>query len=327
MPPRVGNVDAKPGTVGYGSLGEVYLPDGTEVKIPLIVVHGARPGPTLMVSSTIHGTEIVGADVIRTLVHKSVDPKKLAGSLLCLPILNPLAFHDSVYTTPQDSYNMNRVFPGSATGPTTHRMAEMVMNRAIRLSDCLIDFHATPFPSMPFSLVREVGGPTDRPSLDMATAFGLTTVKMVASNEPHRSGTILDNAISLGKAGMGVEAHYWRRMVKSQTQMGTKGVLNVMKHLKMLDGKPEPQTDLPILKGNLSRVEITANKGGFVDFLCEPGERVSKGQPIADVWDPYGRTVETLKSPVDGNVLSYPMLGNQAAATGDTIAYIAYRLK
>lgn len=321
----IGNIVARPGTTNYGSLGQIYLPDSTEIIIPLIVINGKTGGPKLMISSTIHGTEITGADVIRNLI-KTIDPSKLNGTLICLPILNPLAFHMSVMNTPQDQYNMNRVFPGDPKGLTSFRIANMIFERAIKISDYIIDFHSNPPPAIPFSIVRLNGTKTDEKSLALARAFGITTIRLNVSNEPHRTGTIIDAALSLNKPALTVEALYWRRIDKESSKSCLKGVLNVMKSLDMIEGKIEKQEGIPIIEGNLSRIEITANKGGFVDIKFNAGDSIKKGDVIAEIWNPYGETIDKIESPVDGYILAYPFLGNQAVATGDIVAFIAYRL-
>jgi Predicted deacylase len=322
---KIGNILAKPGSISYGSLGEIYLPDSTEIKIPLIVIHGANKGPKLMISSTIHGTEITGADVIRKLV-KILKPENMNGTVICLPVLNPLAFHMSVMNTPQDQYNMNRVFPGDPKGLTSFRIANIIYERAIKNSDYIIDFHANPFPAIPFSIVRLNGSETDEKVLNMAKAFGITTIRLKVSNESHRTGTIIDAAISLKKPALTIEALYWRRIDTASSNACLKGVLNVMKLLGMIEGKIERQEGIPIIEGELSRIEITANKGGFVDLKFEAGDEVKKGDIIAEIWNPYGEIIEKIESPLDGYILAYPLLGNQAVATGDILAFIAYRL-
>jgi len=46
---------------------------------------------------------------------------------------------------------------------------------------------------------------------------------------------------------------------------GVKGVLNVLRHLKMVDGEPEPQRDLPIINELLGpQLRVTHDRSGFV---------------------------------------------------------------
>ena len=322
---RLGDVRAEPAEIRFGSLGELYLPDSSPIKVPIIVVRGKSDGPTLYVGSTMHGPEMTGAEVIRRITREHVDPKKLRGTIVALPITNPLAFSNHTMNTPQDWYNLNRVFPGNPTGPTSFRLADLLIQQCVSKCDYVMDFHANPSPAMCFSITKESNKTAVyKKSLALAEAFGITNIRMKLSLEPHRAGTLTDVVQGLGKPSLTVELLYWRRIDDTAVKVGVRGTLNIMKHLEMIDGKPEPQSDIWVKKGALSRTEVTATKGGLVYPKAEPGGAVKKGAVIAEIRNPYGDVVEAVKSPVDGFVLAYPMLGNQAVATGDSGAVIGF---
>ena len=76
----IGDLTVDKGELKFGTLGSVELGDSTEVKIPLIVLRGSEEGPKLLVTSAIHGNEMVGAEVIRRLVWENLDPEKVKGA-------------------------------------------------------------------------------------------------------------------------------------------------------------------------------------------------------------------------------------------------------
>jgi len=78
----------QPGTRGFGYLNVGMRAARTELRIPFQVVHGASDGPTLCLESTLHGWEPMGAEVIRRAMLQ-VDPTRLKGTVLCLPLANP----------------------------------------------------------------------------------------------------------------------------------------------------------------------------------------------------------------------------------------------
>jgi predicted deacylase len=323
---NIGNLAVKPGEIGFGSLGEIFLPDSSKVSIPLIVVNGLEKGPTLWISSTMHGTELTGAEVIRRLTRELISPKSLRGAIVALPIVNPLAFNYHMMNTPQDLYNLNRVFPGSPTGLTSSRLANLLVREGISKCDYIVDFHANPGPAMCFGIIKKFGRDIDMKAMAMAKAFGITLIQIEHRYESHRTGTIIDAAADLGKPALVVELLYWRRIDSAAVDVGVRGLMNIMKHLGMLEGLPEPQVGTKIIEeDNLSRVEITANKGGIVHMYKEAGEWVRKGEKIASIINPYGDTVEEIVSPVNGFILAFPLLGNQAVATGDIIAFVGFQ--
>jgi predicted deacylase len=320
------NVTVSPGRIGFGVLATAYLPDSTPVNVPLIVVHGEHPGPTLLLTAAMHGPEIPGCEVIRRITREAVDPSNLRGTIIALPIVNPFAFSNHSMGAPQDGYNMNRVFPGQENGLLTHRLAYQVFHQAVPLADAIIDLHANPTPAIMFSLYRNQPSEVGARAAAMAAAYGITTIQMRLENEAHRSGTMGDAAQALGKPSLTIELLSWRRALEDSVRSGVRGTLNVMKHLGMLDGELEAQEDVPVIPGKLSRVEITAEKGGLVHFLSDAGAAVKKGEVIARIVNPYGDLMEEVASPVDGWILAYPLLNSQCAATGDFVNFIAYRI-
>ncbi len=101
-----------------GTHNVVHLPvttrlDGSELAITLHVLHGAESGPTLALVSTLHGNQWSAIEALRRVVV-DLDPSKMRGTLLAVPVGNPLAFEQQTRMTPDESDlpDLNRVFPG-----------------------------------------------------------------------------------------------------------------------------------------------------------------------------------------------------------------------
>lgn len=322
----VGNLQVAPGDVGFGHIEGIYLQDSSLVNIPIIVMRGKTDGPILWIDSTMHGPEIPGAEVIRRLMRETLDPADLRGAVIAAPILNPLAFRAQEMNTPQDGYNLNRVFPGSPQGLTSQRLAARILNDGVLRADAAINFHANPQPAIPFAIIGGADDSTAQRQQQMADAFGITTIRTRISNEPHRTGTLSGTAGAAGKPVLVIELIPWRRFDEAGITVGLRGTLNVLRHLGMLDGAIEPQTDTIVIPGPLTRTEVTTNKGGLAYPLKDAGDAVRAGETILLLRNPYGDVVEEVRSPVDGWVLAFPFMLNQSAVTGDFVAFIAYRL-
>jgi predicted deacylase len=321
----IGNIVVQPGSVAKGILGTLYLSNGSSVDIPLMVVHGSRPGPVLWVSAAMHGQELSGIGVVWELVRQRLNPATLSGTVVAAPLLNPLSFNGGTYYTPQDGYNVNRVFPGDPKGLTTQRLANMILEGGVKRADFLIDFHANTEPAMCFTIVKESKDEEVwNASRAMAKAFGITVVEMVLKYEAHRMGTMTDMAISLRKPSITIELIPWRRMSPKAVSTGVRGVLNVMKHLGMIGGEQEAQNEVLVIPGRMTRTELMANRGGLVRFLKDAGDPVKKGEVVAEVVDHYGEAIEDVVSPVDGWQLAFPLLDNQAVNTGDLLAFFLF---
>ncbi|MBI3963325.1 MAG: succinylglutamate desuccinylase/aspartoacylase family protein [Deinococcus sp.] len=325
----IGDVQCPPGELRLGRIIAGHHQDSAPIAIPLIVVNGAHDGPTLWLGAAVHGSEIAGCEVIRRITREIVKPAELHGVILAAPIQNPLAFRASSYHTPQDGLNMNRVFPGDPDETITHRLAHAIYTQGVAQSDYLMDLHCNALGSIDFIFVRWREEEAWQKGWAMAKAYGVTIVESVPKRlgfgfEERLVGLLCDVALEARKPCITVELtpqHYFEeRSIRS----GVTGTLNVMKYLKMLAGNLEPQTEVPVIPEPLRpQLRVTAQRGGLLTYLVPVGQKVRKGQPLVLVRDPWGDVVETVTSPADGYLLSYPRHGNQAAASGDIVVFVA----
>src|SRR5215208_1349097 len=61
------------------------------VNLPCLVARGREPGRTLFVVAGVHGNEYEGMEAIRQ-VFASLDPERMNGTFLAVPVANPLAY-------------------------------------------------------------------------------------------------------------------------------------------------------------------------------------------------------------------------------------------
>ena len=96
------------------------VPSGTLESLPVAVVHGSRPGPTICLSGALHGDELNGVAIVRKLLL-TLDPKKISGTVLAVPIVNVFGVISGSRYLP-DRRDLNRSFPGSARGSLAARL-------------------------------------------------------------------------------------------------------------------------------------------------------------------------------------------------------------
>lgn len=314
------SLDGLRGQTQVGKLEIASQSDGTSVFIPLTVIAGRHPGPMLLVVGGVHGIEIVTVEIARQ-VRERIDPDALRGNIVLAPLLNPFAYMASSRFTPLDAMDMNRVFPGTAGSTLTYQMARVVSTQLIKRADYVIDCHSCNPPSLHFTILGQEGTPKVREqSLELARAFGYPIVH-AATNY---TGTLSGYCLEEGKPCITPEFVFSRRLDRTSIETGTIGLLNVLRHLKMSTGQPEPFQVPGAFTQELHYRSLAATKGGLVYFEKEVGERVAAGEAVATVRDLWGNQVETIQSPVDGILIAYPLAGNQAAGTGDKVAYVAF---
>jgi predicted deacylase len=64
---------------------------GHDIRLPVHIICGAEDGPSVGVVAVQHGHEFSVLNIQRQLLQM-LDPNTLRGSVICVPIINPVAF-------------------------------------------------------------------------------------------------------------------------------------------------------------------------------------------------------------------------------------------
>jgi predicted deacylase len=304
------------------------LADGSPVALPVMTIGGVKDGPTLYLQAGIHGDEATGIEVCRRAIAE-IDPQRLSGAVVAIPVANVPA-----YLTRTRGYlheerwliDMNRIFPGSATGLLTERIAAALFHQFVAAADFSIDLHSAldGCDILPFVYINpddDVNG-TYELRHKYGWAFGTPYVYHKAGGTKlgtsDMTRSISAQADSRGLAMISAEMGESRRVSHNYVPIGVRGVRNVMASMGMIDAEPEQ------VESQRKFSEITlvhASHGGGVRMAVDLADPVTAGQPIAEVVDVYGSVVETVTSPVDGFVLRAMRLAS--VSTGAELAWIA----
>jgi predicted deacylase len=299
-----------------------YIESGAAVEVPLVVLHGTKPGPVLWLGGALHGPEINGIEVIRWITRELVDPARLSGTVIGAPVQNPLALRHHHRLILREGADVNRVFPGRANGSHTERLAHVLFHEGISRADVAIDLHSNIHPAVDFILVRG-GSPAAERSRELAELFGWTLVLSLLEQEASMTGTLMDAALGAGIPAMTLELTPQRELHDDSIAGACQGVLNVMRAMAMLAEpvrRPVRREPIPELLGNT--VQVRAGRGGFVHPARQVGTQVRKGDTLAIVRDAYGDEVEAVTSPLDGYLTVFPRFANQACFSGQTVAFV-----
>src|SRR5579884_2023726 len=164
---KVGTASARPGERTYGTISAGALAIGAPIEVPVALVHGASPGPWLFAGAAVHGDEVNSIDVLRRVIP-AIDPEELRGVVAAVAVVNPLAFEHRNRAAPQDSEDMNRVWPGKPDGKLAERLAHAIYIQAVSPADAVVDLHT----GATRMAVHTVYAEGDSASRDLALAFG-----------------------------------------------------------------------------------------------------------------------------------------------------------
>lgn len=295
--------------------------DGTQ--IPVSLVRGARPGPVLALVAGTHGYEYPGITALQRL-RQSVDPHALHGTLVLVHIANPPSFFGrTIYTSPADGKNLNRVFPGRPDGTLSERIAHAITTEVIAKADYLVDLHAgdgnealRPYAYMP--VTGDAG--LDTAIRGMALAFGLDHIVIDAARvAPAEATQFVDQtALARGVPAITTETGQLGQNDEQSIALAEHGIQNLMRHLGMLEGQAATNPgvvwlrDYEVIRSPVSGVFRAAVRDGYA---------VAEGGMLGELFDPFGARIGDVRAPFDG-IVNY-VIGTPPAVAGQPLAMVS----
>jgi predicted deacylase len=300
----VGTATAARGQKVTGAI-EVPAASDAATNVPVIVVHGARPGPVLALVAGAHAMEYASILALEQLAA-ALDPAQLSGTAVIVPLVNVPAFEQKVaHLNPVDGKNMNRMYPGRADGTQTERVSYAITRQVVEPSDHLIDLHGGDIDESlrPYSYWTVTGNARqDAISREMVLAFGLDHIIISADRptDPAQSRYLENTATTRGKPSITVEAGHAGTTDPEDIERLVSGCTNVMRYLRMLPGAATP-VEHPVWIERL--VTVTSEATGIFYPFVERGSYVARGMKVGYVTDYVGKTVAEALAPEAGIVL------------------------
>ena len=289
--------------------GHLSPVDGLE--IPYAVIEGSKPGPSLLVTAGVHGSEYCSIEAALRLMRRA--PDELAGTVVVLPILNMSGFRQrSIYVMPEDGRNLNRMFPGKPGGSVSERLAHWLVTEIFPQADAYLDLHGGDLSEalVPFSLFPDGSDASQA----LATAFGLP-VAVVAGGE----GYTINAAARIGLPGIIAEVSGNGLWDEASVGQMTDGIDRVLLHLGMIAG-PVPKAPQASPQAVTMWVP-SAGTGGLWYPRKGLADRVEAGEVLGEIRDVFGATRETVTSQRDGFVLY--RLSSLAVNAGEALMGVA----
>ena len=271
------------------------------VEVPYFEVTGGRPGPRLCVLAGIHGCEYASIEAARRFAP-SLDPKLLAGRVVCVPVANPGSFWTRTpFVSPADGLNLNRCFPGDPDGPYSEALAAALFERFIAASDALVDLHGGDLAEAlePFALFD--ASPVERRARELALAFGLPWMVRVEAAASPVAGTTSAAAAAAGVPAIIAEVGGRGLLEEDAVEAHLAGLGRVLAHLGMVDAVPDPPPHEPRLVTNFRW--LRGEPAGWWAPAVGPGELVSSGQPLGTSSDLHGKELQRVAAPEAGVIL------------------------
>ncbi|MDM7860699.1 succinylglutamate desuccinylase/aspartoacylase family protein [Alteromonas sp. ASW11-36] len=303
----------KPGETKRLELTLPPLYTDTHMGIPVHVQRGKRPGPTLFVSAAIHGDELNGIEIVNRLL-KSRSIKSLRGTLIAVPIVNVFGVLNQSRYLP-DRRDLNRSFPGSRKGSLAGRIANLFLKEIVSKCNYGIDLHTGAIHRSNLPQVR--ANLDDEETFELSKAFGLP----VMLNADIRDGSLRQAAADEDVKVLLYEAGQALRYDEFSIRAGVKGIINVMRHIGMLNKRKSTGKVIDPFVARQSGW-VRASDSGFVTHVAQLGDHVDKGDTLAIIANPYGEELAKVTSPAEGIVIGKQNI--PLAQEGEAMYHVAY---
>jgi len=321
----VGAVRADAGTKASGFLEVPAIPGKDEgTRIPVTVIQGAKPGPVLGLVAGTHGYEYSPIVAMQRLPAK-VNPKELSGTVIIVHVANmPSFLGRTIYYSPVDGKNLNRVYPGKPDGTISERIANMITREVVEKSDYLADLHCGDGNEWlrPYSYWMTSGTPeVNEKSKAMAVAFGLDHIVIDndRTKDPANSVYTSNTAITRGKPSITTETGGMGRVDTDGADLAEAGVFNLLRHFKMLPDEPRRAKKVVWIDKN--EVLRSPETGTFHSRVA-PGQTVAQGALLGILTDFFGNTVAEIRAPLAGEILY--VVATPPVSKGEPLAMVGH---
>ncbi|WP_276272053.1 succinylglutamate desuccinylase/aspartoacylase family protein [Haloarcula litorea] len=285
------------------TVSETYM--GDPVRMPVTVVNGERPGPTAFLSAAAHGDELNGIEVVREVAHEWPHDE-LAGTLVCLPVLNVPAFLAQERYLPIYDRDLNRSFPGDPGSTSAKRMAHRIFRNFLAPCDFGLDFHTS---TRGRTNMLHVRADTTDPAVErVANAFASNVI--ISSEGP--SGSLRRETSDAGTPTITVEMGEAHRFQRSLIDAALDSVRSVLAEFGMLETEvvrwPGWRT---VIENGDEKTWIRADAGGLVDMHYQRGDLVYDGDTICTIANPFKTESTDVSAPFTGllvGVLENPLV-------------------
>ena len=309
---HIANQSIAPGERRQFDLPGAQLYTHTPLNTSVEVIHGKRPGPTLLICSAIHGDELNGVEIIRRL-RTLPRLNRLSGTLVLVPVVNLHGFINQSRYLP-DRRDLNRCFPGSEKGSLGSRIAHGFFDQIVRKCSHAIDLHTA---AVNRDNLPQMRADLSTPGVEeMALGFSIPVI----INSGLIKKSLRAEAGAIGIPVVTYEAGEALRLSEKAIVTGVRGITNTMRSLGML---PSRRTKSAVRQPEIARSStwMRASTDGMFRPLVELGARVKEGDALGVVSSPFSSTEEVIESTAEGIVIG--MARQPLVNEGEALCHIA----
>lgn len=284
-------------------------------RIALMKLESHKAGPVVWLSAAIHGDEVGGIIVVHEIFKQLRSCPLVQGSVHAMPIMNPIGFETSARHITLSDEDLNRSFPGDPHGKLSERIAHKIFKTIFASHPSLvIDLHNDWRKSIPYLLLDPLSKhryrTTYRETVRLARATGLLIVEEQEHDENVLIKTLSGSLMNAGIPAFTLELGESFVINEKDVRNGVVAIWNILRALQMVKDDLPFQTTVKYPSPFRKEI-LTYNEGprgqtsGLLRFLVTPGAHIVPQQPIARIYNVFGKLRETVHANTEGVLLGY----------------------
>ncbi len=297
QPLTIGDTTVEPGERRQFRFQALRTFHGDAIELPVTVINGIAPGPTVFLTAAIHGDELNGIKIVQE-VARTYQPTEIHGAIVCLHVVNVPGFIAQQRYLPIDGEDLNRAFPGSSSGTSAKRLANQVYTAFIQHCDLGIDFHTS---TRGRTTMYHVRADMDDPDVArVAQAVG-TNVILDGTGTP---GTLRRAASEDGIPTVTIEMGKAHRFEVAHITRGRDCIASVLAEYDVLPERPVrwPGWRRIVAPGS-EKTWLRADTGGLVTPRWGPDPLVDEGEELFRISDHFSTFRERVRAPFPGLII------------------------
>jgi predicted deacylase len=303
-------------TIKYSFLKILTSSDLSSRRLPLMEIKSSNPGPVVWLTGCVHGDELGGVVVIQEIFKKLRKDRLLKGSIHAFPLMNPIGLETGSRQITISKEDLNRSFPGNKNGSLAERIAAKILATITETEPTLVlDLHNDWRQSIPYALIDPAEIIKSQEMYEKVITFSKITGFLIINDQKetykpgHIERTLTISLIKHGIPSLSLELGESYVVNEKNVEYGVRSILNILAYLGMI----RPLNEFfayPLSESVRGKILDYSNQpasstSGITRFLVKPGELVRKGQPVAKIYNAFGKLRETLRALQDTIILGY----------------------
>lgn len=297
--------------VRYSFLRILTGSDLSRRRLPFMQAHAEHDGPVLWLTACAHGDEVGGIVIIQEIFKRLQRYGLLRGKVFAFPLMNPIGFETASRSIPFSKEDLNRSFPGRDNGSLGERIAARIFKAITETRpELVIDLHNDWIRSIPYAVIDPTGAHAPETLHQQVVEFAHTSGLLVIREDEIERTTLSYSLIAKGIPALTLEMGESYVVNERNIDVGVRSVWNLLTRLGLTASLPEGEYRYPLLEQLDAKIYRYTDKplsstSGIIRFLTRPGQIVEPEQPIARIYNAFGKSQQTLHAVAHGVVLGH----------------------